>query len=473
MIYKPLKQNVMDLRINVKSHLQLLSIFMRFAKNHGVSGTLEALKRYPWMIESLMSIESFFTRIVKQRTGFYRESNTLVIKLLFDLVIELIDGLLDYPEEIVLHEDMVPPEILMAMGLKPWMAESIGIIMPLLSPTLAETYIDATENRGIAPDTCSLPKATMGAALMGHLPSPSAIVSSNLPCDGGMASYLLIEKELKAPIFRLDIPHHFKNKQATNYFVGELKRMIAWLEENTPGKMDWDRLREICERRNRAKELELELWDMLREKPAPMAGEPIIYGHLLSMQLSPGSKFGVTFFNDLVKLANKIRKNGQGALPDERFRALLWNPTPPCFPDIYHWCEKTYGLAFLMDMLSFQQHDFIDTSSRESILEGLAQMIMEGPMARHTRGPCENFFDDIFYIHETFNLDMIFMAEHVGCKNTKALNGMFRDLCRKKNIPVFFLQYDLCDSRVAGPENMKKQIEVFMETIMKAERLDR
>ena len=56
-------------------------------------------------------------------------------------------------------------------------------------------------------------------------------------------------------------------------FTKELKRMIKWLEENTPGRMDWDRLCEICEERNRMVEQELELWDLVRIRPAPLAGE--------------------------------------------------------------------------------------------------------------------------------------------------------------------------------------------------------
>ncbi|MGK5091164.1 2-hydroxyacyl-CoA dehydratase family protein [Deltaproteobacteria bacterium TL4] len=471
--HKSFQENVNDLSINAKYQFQLLKEVGNFSRRHGVSEITKNMKRYPWLKEFVINLEFLYFKLVHRRTGEYREANAMVAKLLLQVMEELLDGVFTHPDKVVLHEDMVPPEILMAMGLKPWMGEFGGMVMPLVFPPIAEAYIDAAENEGIAPDTCSLPKTTMGMTLMKHMPTPVAIVASNLPCDSGMASYTVMERELQAPAFRLDIPHNFKNERARTYFVGELKRMITWLEEKTPGRMDWDRLREICEMRNQAKELELELWEMLRERPAPMAGEPIIFGHLITSQFFPGYALSIEYFKKLLKLATQLRERGQGALKEERFRALMWNPTTPSFSDLYNWTESTYGIAFIMDMMSFQRHGFIDTATPDSMLDGLAQIIMEGPMARHTRGPSENFFSDLFHIYEHFDLDMIFMAEHVGCKNTKALNGIFREQCRKRNIPLFFLQYDLCDSRISHPSSMKRQIEEFMETIMKAERLDR
>ncbi|MGK5093568.1 2-hydroxyacyl-CoA dehydratase family protein [Deltaproteobacteria bacterium TL4] len=469
--HKSLKTNIIDLGINLKYRAGLARNMGSFVKTQRFPQMIQGFQRYPWLKDFFLNLEILYAKLVHRRTGAYREANAfLITDLLFKLFSELLDGIFNTPERLVLHEDMVPPEILIAMGLKPWMAEFGGIVMPLVFPAIVEEYIDAAESQGITPDTCSLPKATMGMALREHIPAPVAIIASNLPCDGGMSSYTLIEKTLAVPTFRLDIPHHFKSKRAVDYFVGELRQMIAWLEKYTPGSMDWDRLKAICETRNQIKELELEIWEMLRERPAPMAGEPIIYGHLIGTQVYPGHPAGLDYFQKLYQLTDKIHQSGKGALPEERYRALMWNPTTPCFPDVYNWCEQNYGVAFLMDMLSFQQHGFIDTSSEESMLRGLAQITMEGPMARHTRGPCENFFSDLFYTYEHFDLDLIFMAEHVGCKNTKALNGMFREQCRKRKIPLFFLQYDLCDPRIASPADMKKQISEFMETIMKAKR---
>ena len=92
---------------------------------------------------------------------------------------------------------------------------------------------------------------------------------------------------------------------------------------------------------------------------------------------------------------------------------------------------------------------------------------MDGPMARHTRGPYENYFDDIFYLHKQLNIDMIWVANNIGCKSSNALNGMLREKCREKNIPCLIIDYDLMDPRVVTKEGIKSQVEHFMENIMK------
>lgn len=427
------------------------------------------LRKYPWML-GLLQINDLMGKLLKGRSGTYRRANAESLGMITNGIIEMLEGVFYGGDRLVLHEDMVPPEILSAMGLKHWMAEFLGIVMPMLNPRIMEEYIDVAENEGIPPDVCSLPKSTMGLTLAGNMPQPSAIVTSNLPCDGGMNSYSLIEKKLGVPIFRLDIPHNFHNERALDYFVGELKRMIGWLELHTPGRMDWDRLREICLERNKASEIELELWDLIRQKPAPMAGEPIYLTHLMYMQASPGSPRGTRTYAKILEYAKKIHQTGLGAVPNERYRTVLWNPPTIIFPDLHVWAEQAYGVSLIMDMLTYNRHPFVDTSTPDTMLRSLAQIIMEGPMARHTRGPAENFFGDLFHMVEHFSLDMIWMAAHIGCKNTQALSGMFREKCREREIPLLFIDYDLSDTRIVSPEGMKQQVEQFMETVMRAEK---
>ena len=159
-------------------------------------------------------------------------------------------------------------------------------------------------------------------------------------------------------------------------------------------------------------------------------------------------------------------------MPGERYRAALWNPPTIIFPDLFVWAEQTYQVALIMDMLTYHRHPFVDTSTPEGMLDGLARIIMQGPMARHTRGPAENFFGDLFYFYEYFSLDMIWMAGHIGCKNTQALLGIFREKCREREIPLLIIDYDLSDTRVVSPDGIRRQVEQFMETVMGADRFE-
>lgn len=428
------------------------------------------LQRYPWLL-TMLGVRQLHQTMTAARHGLYREANAFVVSQVLSGIITMTEGLFLRPHETVLHEDLVPPEILFGMGLHPWMVELLGIALPMIDPSSVEPLIDVAENAGVPPDVCSLPKSTIGFVLTGQLPKPAAIVTSNMPCDGGMSQYTIIERQLGAPTFRLDVPYDFHDERAVDYFAAQLRQLVAWLEEHTPGRMDWDRLRQVCEQRNEAVEHELDLWDLLRAKPAPLAAEPVYLSHLMYGVARPGTKRAVHVFKRMAELARRNLESGRGALEDERYRVALWNPPTMTCVDLFAWAEQAYGVALIMDMLTYHRHPFVDTRSPDTMLRDLARIIMQGPMARHTRGPSENFFGDLFHMVEHFGLDMIWMAGHVGCKNTQALSGMFREQCRARGIPLLFIDYDLSDTRVVSPSGVRGQVERFMETVMGAERL--
>ena len=433
---------------------------------HGPINSYKNLKKYPWLI-TFIKIHKLLHNFTKGRYGLYRQANTKVISVVVSQLLELLDGIRFHEDRLILHEDLVPSEIFRAMGLYPWMVEMMGILMPMVDSHSMEKYIDIAENEGIPPDICSLPKGVIGMAIEGSFPNALAVITSNSPCDGGMSSYTIIERKMKIPVYRLDVPYNFYNKRAVNYFANELKKMINWLEENTPGKMDWDLLKEICEQRNKMKEYELELWEMIRTRPAPLAGEPVYLSHLWAYNVYPGTKENTELFKTLSEIAKKNYEIKKGAIPNEKYRAVLWNPPLLHFIDFFSWAEQKYGVSLIIDSMSYNNQPFIDTSSPETMLNDLASNIMQGPMARHTRGPAKNYLDDIFHIYKHFDLDMVWVAGHIGCKNTAALNGILREKCREAGIPLLVINYDLSDPRVETHDGIKKQVDQFMENIMK------
>ena len=466
-VYRP---GISDRWTVFRYKMRNLMTIARMVARHGPFDMLRDLKRYPW-IWDLLKVNKLMDKFCENRTGEYSRATAMTISHITCGVVRLLEGIFHESDRMVLNEDLVPPEILRAMGLTPWLPEGMGIVIPMIVPDSMEIYIDAAENEGVPADICSLPKATIGMTLKGAQPPAKAIITSNLPCDGGMASYSIISKIIGAPTFCLDAPFHFKDERAVDYFADQLKDMIAWLETKTPGKMDWDRLRDICTKRNRMVELELELWEMLRCRPSPMAAEAIYISHLWAFNIDPGLDESVKLFEELVAICKRNVEAGTSALPNERYRAVLWNPPTLHASDLFVWAEKAFGVSLLMDSMSYNRQPFINTDTPESMLKGLARIIMDGPMVRHTRGPAENYWQDILHIYKTFDLDMVWVAGHIGCKNTQALSGMLREKCREKKIPLLIIDYDLMDPRVESRDGILRQVEHFMENIMKAKRL--
>jgi len=456
---------IQDHMVFYQSWLKNSHNILKLPLRHGPIRTIQNLYKYPWLWQ-LAKVNRLLAKVTNGRQGNYRKASAAVVEQVVPSLMHLLDNLVRNTDRLVLHEDMVPPEILFAMGLKTWVSELLGILMPMLDSHSCEKYIDIAENAGIPPDVCSLPKSTMGIMLNKEVPPVKAILTSNSPCDGGMASYQVIKNKLDIPMFQLDVPYNFYNDRATDYFANELKRMIHWLENHTPGKMDWDHLRVICEERNKMAAYELELWEIIRQRPAPLAAEAIYLSHLWCFNIMPGDPCGTQLFKYLTELANDNVQKNIAAVPNEKYRAVLWNPPLLHFIDLFSWAEQQYGLTLLIDSMSYNQQPFIDTSTHDSMLKGLAHIIMTGPMARHTRGPAQNYFNDMFYTYTYFDLDMILVAGHIGCKNTAALNGILREKCRKKGIPLLIIDYDLSDPRVVSHDGIIQQLDRFMENIM-------
>jgi benzoyl-CoA reductase/2-hydroxyglutaryl-CoA dehydratase subunit BcrC/BadD/HgdB len=462
-----------DILIYTKYWLLIWGMIFKFVGRlllkKGPIGTIRVLINYPWIFILLLATQ-LQARMSHARKGAYLESTGLVIHSIAVTLVQMLEEVFYDPEHLLIQEDLVPPEIGRAMGLNVWLVEGLGILLPFLKPNAAEKYIDEIENAGINPDACSFVKSAMGMIIKGHMPKGACIVSSNMPCEAGMASYTYIQRKWGVPVYRVDAPANLYDERAEKLFVEDLKGMISFLEKHTPGRMDWDRLREICTARNRMMELELELWDMMRARPAPLAAEAVYLSHLWHFYWFPGNPVGVKLFEKLVELARKNFNTRTPAVENERYRAILWNPPFPSFVDIFNILERRYGITVIMDSMSYNRYSSIDTSTPDTMLKSLARVILQGPMVRHTRGPVENYIEDIFRCIKQFDLDMVWVANHISCKSGQGATGILRERCRKENIPLLVLEYDLLDTRIVSADNMIRQADYFMENVMKAPR---
>ena len=449
----------------------IIKLILKLLFKKGPIVLVRELIHYPWMF-TLLRATGLMRRLSRGRRGAYLESTCLIISSIAGTVVRIMENIFYHPERLIIGQDVVTSEIPIAMGLNCWQLEDFGILLPFLDPEAALQYIDAAENEGINPDACSFVKMPVGMIIKGHMPKGIAIISSNMTCDADCTMYSFVQREYDLPIYRLDVPYHFYNDRAEKLFAGDLMGMIEFLEKNTPGRMDWDRLREVCQARNRMMELELELWELMRAKPAPLAAEAVYLSHLWFFYVFPGDKVSVRLFEKLVDLARKNLASGIPAYEHEKYRAVLWQPPFPHYVDIFNLLERTYGITLIIDSMTYNRHEPIDTSTPDSMLKGLAQVMMQGPMVRHTRGPAENYLDDIFRIYKQFDLDMVWIGNHVSCKGSQAMNGILQEKCREMKIPLFILDYDLIDPRIVSHDGMINQVDRFMENVMKAKRLD-
>ena len=429
-----------------------------------------AFRKYPWLA-NYADMATYFDA-VKGRTGPYREAILAVLRVAPKASLELVMDVLEHPERVVHVQSggLMLIEILRSMNLVPFMDMTPPLTSVIQKPHSMEAYMDFAESEGIPADACSLARSAQGMLFKGHAPDAAAILGNN-GCEGQVNSVILYQKMLKLPTFVLDLPNRYQTERAQEWFSKEILRMVQWFEENTPGKMDWEHLRELCEEKNRMVELEMELWEMTRLRPAPMAGEAIYLAHMLCSTLLGGTKAATALFQKLVGLTRQNLKRGVPAVPNERYRALLWHPGNAAFWHVNRYLELKWGVATVQESLTYNTLGFIDTSSRESMLKDLAKQVLNTPMTNIARGPSEYYIDTLLFVCEAWDIDMVVVSDHIGCKSTSAMKGILRDVCRERGIPVCFLPLDIMDLRFVSKEETMHTADQFMETVMNAEPL--
>ena len=248
--------------------------------------------------------------------------------------------------------------------------------------------------------------------------------------------------------------------------------MIDFIHEQTGAVLDYDKLRHMCENWNKMQDLELERWEMNRSDKPPIPGYLLFNTHLLCLNNFNGLDETLELLEKQTKMARKMLETGEESVKNMKYRAVLWNPPPGCYSNFHRWIERCWGVGLLNDMESYGCYEYIDTSTVDSMLFGLARKQLYAPMSRHTRGDIENFFDDLWKAAKLYDVDFIVLADHVGCHPVAGLHGLLKEECAKRGYKLMVFKQDLCDIRVESHQSMRDQVNNFMTNIMNAEPLD-
>jgi len=433
---------------------------------------LKALLKYPWIYD-LLKINATAKRVTLGISGTPMKALDNSIYHLTKFIVGQLKNAVFDPENTVVHDVMLPPLIVKAMHLNTLVPEAImSVGVAMCDIHAAHSYMDYMVNHGLPADTCTFPKIATGAVVSGQFPSASCIISSNLPCDSGQSSYYAMQRKLNLPMYTVDIPYNFNEEEGIDAVKEDWYGAIKFLEKHTGHKMDWDRLKVLCENYNKKLELELEEREMLRTDRPPLAGAVIQRNHTVHMNVNGGSEEAVEAFQETYDLMKNAFKNGELAVKNLRYRAVLWNPTTMCYYNWMSWIEQVWGVAILADMETYGNEKFIDTSSNDAMMSSIAFLSNSGPMSRHTRGSQEHYIRDFNKMAQDYNADFVIVAAHMSCRNSQAMTGIIREECKKHNMPLCMIDYELFDNRIVSRQGIRDQISNFMRTVMHAEPLN-
>ena len=263
------------------------------------------------------------------------------------------------------------------------------------------------------------------------------------------------------PIFSPD-PPYTDDERSIEFFAGELRRMVAFLEAHTARTLDIDRLKEVVEESNRQYELWAEYNELRRAVPCPLGPGKGIQAWSVAQNFMVGDARGTEWFRKLVDITQERVRQKKGGVPNERIRLFWFDIRPVWFSEVTEWLKDEWGASIVMDMMGYTPYTLIDTASGQSMFQGLAKRsLCDLPMVRQVRGTADNLVNDIVRVVRDYKIDCVVWPAHMGHKDGAASIGIMRETCRDIGVLFLDLVLDLLDKRYTAVDEVKEKFARF------------
>jgi benzoyl-CoA reductase/2-hydroxyglutaryl-CoA dehydratase subunit BcrC/BadD/HgdB len=284
---------------------------------------------------------------------------------------------------------------------------------------------------------------------------------SNMVCDNTAKSGELIMEICNCPGFFIDRPFKESRKEV-EYLTGELADMVAFLEQQSGKRMDWDRLSETVALMDEQLELIRRINELRKNVPTPFSAMGFL--ELVTIDyLFPGQPESIEYLKTLLDELNEIVKQGKGAVPNERFRLMTLFIPPMYLMTFLEKMAQEYGAVSVIEpFFTYWGEGRLDPSrplesvARKSYL--IPEMRMYGPMD-------ERALNSITECAQDYKINGAIYYADVGCRHSCATVKLFKDTLNDIDIPVLTLDCDVVDQTATSEEEVKEKLEQFFELL--------
>jgi benzoyl-CoA reductase/2-hydroxyglutaryl-CoA dehydratase subunit BcrC/BadD/HgdB len=390
---------------------------------------------------------------------------------------KLLEEGLNGKHKTVVHPFNFPPEILHAMGFAPIFIEllsTIASIAPKKLPDNIFRYLDFAHETGLPGTLCAGQLGGAGALLYGDLPKPDVILSGAPGfCDVNSKILEYTARTLDVPLLHVDMSP-YNDQRAIDYYRRSFRDVITQLEAVTGKTLDEDRLRDTVENTNRVIELYNEISGLQAAVPSPVPNLYVSMNQMMKFALG-GLAEAIPVYESVLDTAKKKLEKGEGALPSEKVRCLMlytsiyFDDDLPILDNTFSkWLEEM-GVSVIMDILSYFPLTPIDTTSKDTMIDGLAEAALNFPMARQMKGPSDDpagWAEDMLYLAKKYKADCCIFSGNPACKRAHGSLRLLSDRLKNElGIPTLNLEADSWDRRIAPLPEIQEKITDFLEAI--------
>ncbi|OFW56704.1 MAG: hypothetical protein A2W01_02845 [Candidatus Solincola sediminis] len=335
-----------------------------------------------------------------------------------------------------------------------------------------ERYWDFAMGLGLPDYLCSSNTVELGSALTGADFEPDAIISAAPgSCDANSKIHEFVARYLGVPQFLLDKPVDATARGRAVYLT-YFKSLIKELEEFLGEELSEERMRQVLGNANEASELYYDLWELRKMRPSPCPNVFTLYAYGAKYSLW-GTEAATNIMKTMVEAVKERREKGLYPAAEEVARCF-WIYT------YYYWDWAAFfngmeekGITVLGDLLGSFFFEPIDTSSKETMIQGLARTCFDYAMTRQmgAESMSAQWIEDISYWTSQLDADACIYCGHHSCKQTWSVFSITRnEIMKRSKLPTLMLQGDSWIRRMTPMSVLDQQIDEFVSTVVKNKR---
>ena len=174
----------------------------------------------------------------------------------------------------------------------------------------------------------------------------------------------------------------------------------------------------------------------------------------------------------LTKMALDAYKSKEMAAKEYRHRAMTWGVQAAYYTALPIWLLNCWGVVTIADMLSMVSTEMVNTEDKHQAMLDLAYLYENMIMRNRSNGGYETGVEALWRFCEMFNIDIVIMYVHMGCKSMSGYHGLFEEEARKHGIHLIWVTHNLLCPEDGTRRDMRTEINRYMRTVFREEPLD-
>jgi benzoyl-CoA reductase/2-hydroxyglutaryl-CoA dehydratase subunit BcrC/BadD/HgdB len=357
-----------------------------------------------------------------------------------------------------------PVEPLYAMGVLPFYPENYGAMCG--ASRMSSSLCEAAEHQGYSHDLCTYALTDLGSCFtgkgpIGRLPKPDFLVCGNNICATVIKWYEIQARAFGVPLFFLDTPffHDDLHEHTLRYVEKQMEDYIEFLENRMKRAFPEKRFKKVGSRSFETISLWREILDLAVNRPAPFAAFDAFI-HMAPIVTLRGTRWAVRYYQKLKRELEERVQKGVGAFAREEIR-LIWDNIPIWY-DIRNLSKMLSSNGAVLVADTYTSAWAMEEPHLTQTLDGMARAYA----TIHLNRGLEYKMEKMVKLVEKFGADGFIMHSNRSCKPySVGQYDMRREVTRRTGKPGLIIEADHTDSRSYAPQQVERQIGMFLEII--------